>query len=71
MQVAQVKNNAALFAAFAFTGLTLPAGLTLSESKQTSLTTTVTSAVPMYDNPLLKVYLGLDSFTLAFMLVGV
>ena len=63
--ISELKSNAALFAAFAFGGLALPSTLTVSESKVTSVASSLSQVRPNYAIPLLKTYVVLDTFTLA------
>mmetsp|Transcript_33065 Transcript_33065/g.51181 ORF Transcript_33065/g.51181 Transcript_33065/m.51181 type:complete len:376 (-) Transcript_33065:144-1271(-) len=66
--VSELKANAALFAAFAFGALNLPPALTVSESKVTSVTTSVSVARPLPDSELLKAFVVLDAVTLCLMI---
>ena len=70
--MAELKANAALFAAFAFGSLNLPAPLIESTSKVVlSQGITVTTAKPISDSTLLQAFVLLDTATLCLMLVCV
>ena len=70
--IAELKANAALFSAFAFGSLNLPAPLIESTSKVIlSQGVTVTSAKPIPDSVLLEAFVLLDTATLCSMLVCV
>ena len=70
--MAELKANAALFSAFAFGSLNLPAPLIESTSKVIlSQGVTVTSAKPIPDSALLQAFVLLDTATLCLMLVCV
>lgn len=65
--VAELKANAALFAAFAYGGLSLPGILTLTESKVTSVTTSLSTTRPIPGNDLIQAFVVLDNVTLCLM----
>ena len=69
--VAELKGNAALFAAFAFGSLNLPSPLIISESKATSLGGGVTTSRPIPDSDLLQAFVTLDALTLCLMITCV
>ena len=69
--VAELKGNAALFAAFAFGSLNLPSPLIISESKATSLGGGVTTSRPLPDSDLLQAFVTLDALTLCLMITCV
>ena len=69
--VAELKGSASLFAAFAFGALNLPGTLTISESRVTSATSSVSTSRPVPDSDLLQAFVALDAATFAFMLVCV
>eukprot|EP00964_Phaeocystis_antarctica_P016860 scaffold9290_cov63-Phaeocystis_antarctica.AAC.5 len=70
--MAELKANAALFAAFAFGSLNLPAPLIESTSKVIlSQGITVTTAKPISESTLLQAFVLLDTATLCLMLVCV
>ena len=70
--MAELKANAALFAAFAFGSLNLPAPLIESTSRVVlSQGITVTTAKPISESTLLQAFVLLDTATLCLMLVCV
>lgn len=70
--MAELKANAALFSAFAFGSLNLPAPLLESTSKVVlSQGVTITTAKPISDSALLQAFVLLDTATLCLMLVCV
>ena len=70
--MAELKANAALFSAFAFGSLNLPAPLLESTSKVVlSQGVTITTAKPVSDSALLQAFVLLDTATLCLMLVCV
>ena len=69
--VAELKSNAALFAAFSFGALNLPGTLVISESRITSAASSVSTSRPVPDSDLLKAFVFLDATTLSCMLVCV
>jgi len=69
--VAELKGSASLFAAFAFGALNLPGALTISESRVTSATSSVSTSRPVPESDLLQAFVVLDAATFAFMLVCV
>ena len=70
--MAELKANAALFSAFAFGSLNLPAPLLESTSKVVlSQGVTFTTAKPVSDSALLQAFVLLDTATLCLMLVCV
>ncbi len=66
--VAELKANAALFAAFAYGSLNLPNTLTVSESKVTSVTTSLSISRPLPDSDLIRTFVVLDVCTLCLMI---
>lgn len=66
--VSELKSNAALFAAFAYGGLSIPSTLTLSESKVTSVTTSISTNRPLPGNDLIESFVVLDTVTLCLMI---
>ena len=69
--VAELRSNAALFAAFAFGALSLPNTLVVSESRVTSATSSLSTSRPVPDSDLLSAFVFLDAATLSCMLVCV
>ena len=69
--VSELKGSASLFAAFAFGALNLPGALTISESRVTSATSSVSTSRPVPESDLLQAFVVLDAATFAFMLVCV
>ena len=69
--VAELRSNAALFAAFAFGALSLPNTLVISESRVTSATSSLSTSRPVPDSDLLSAFVFLDAATLSCMLVCV
>ena len=69
--VAELKGNAALFAAFSFGALSLPGTLTVSESKATGLGTAISTSRPLPDSDLLTTFVLLDACTLCLMITCV
>ena len=67
--VAELRSNAALFAAFAFGALSLPNTLVISESRVTSATSSLSTSRPVPDSDLLSAFVFLDAATLSCMLV--
>ena len=66
--VSELKANAALFAAFAFGSLNLPNTLTVSESKVTSVTSSLSISRPIPDSDLIQAFVVLDVCTLCLMI---
>jgi len=66
--VSELKANAALFAAFAYGSLNLPPTLTVSESKVTSVTTSLSISRPLPDSDLIRAFVVLDVCTLCLMI---
>jgi len=66
--VSELKANAALFAAFAYGSLNLPPTLTVSESKVTSVTTSLSISRPLPDSDLIRTFVVLDVSTLCLMI---
>ena len=66
--VSELKANAALFAAFAYGSLNLPNTLTVSESKVTSVTTSISISRPLPDTDLVRIFVVLDVSTLCLMI---
>eukprot|EP00535_Pseudo-nitzschia_heimii_P013770 CAMPEP_0197200246 /NCGR_PEP_ID=MMETSP1423-20130617/34291_1 /TAXON_ID=476441 /ORGANISM="Pseudo-nitzschia heimii, Strain UNC1101" /LENGTH=493 /DNA_ID=CAMNT_0042654121 /DNA_START=183 /DNA_END=1665 /DNA_ORIENTATION=- len=66
--VSELKANAALFAAFAYGSLNLPNTLTVSESKVTSVTTSLSVSRPLPDSDLIRAFVVLDVSTLCLMI---
>ena len=66
--VSELKANAALFAAFAFGSLNLPNTLTVSESKVTSVTSSLSISRPIPDSDLIQAFVILDVCTLCLMI---
>jgi len=66
--VSELKANAALFAAFAFGSLNLPNTLTVSESKVTSVTTSLSISRPLPESDLIQTFVILDVSTLCLMI---
>jgi hypothetical protein len=66
--VSELKANAALFAAFAYGSLNLPSTLTVSESKVTSVTTSISISRPLPDSDLVRIFVVLDVCTLCLMI---
>jgi len=66
--VSELKSNAALFAAFAFGSLNLPSTLTVSESKVTSVTTSLSISRPLPESDLIRTFVVLDICTLCLMI---
>lgn len=66
--VSELKANAALFAAFAYGSLNLPSTLTVSESKVTSVTTSLSISRPLPDSDLIRTFVVLDVCTLCLMI---
>lgn len=66
--VSELKSTAALFAAFAYGSLNLPATLTVSESKVTTVTTSLSITRPIPESILLQSFVVLDAFTLCLMI---
>ena len=69
--VSELKANAALFAAFAYGGLSIPGTLTISESKVTSVTTSLSTTRPIPSNPLIQTFVVFDAITLCLMIACV
>eukprot|EP00536_Pseudo-nitzschia_multiseries_P015711 jgi/Psemu1/292162/fgenesh1_pg.937_\ len=69
--VSELKSNAALFAAFAYGSLNLPGTLTVSESKVTSVTTSLSISRPLPDSDLIRTFVVLDVCTLCLMITCV
>jgi len=66
--LSELKSNAALFAAFAYGSLNLPGTLTVSESKVTSVTTSLSISRPLPDSDLIRTFVVLDICTLCLMI---
>jgi len=66
--VSELKANAALFAAFAFGSLNLPNTLTVSESKVTSVTSSISISRPLPESDLVQAFVVLDACTLCLMI---
>ena len=66
--VSELKSNAALFAAFAYGSLNLPNTLTVSESKVTSVTTSLSISRPLPGSDLIRTFVILDICTLCLMI---
>jgi hypothetical protein len=66
--VSELKANAALFAAFAYGGLSIPSLLTVTESKVTSVTTSISTARPLPGSDLVHTFVILDTVTLCLMI---
>ena len=66
--VSELKANAALFAAFAYGSLNLPSTLTVSESKVTSVTTSLSISRPLPNSDLIRTFVVLDVCTLCLMI---
>lgn len=66
--VSELKANAALFAAFAYGSLNLPNTLTVSESKVTSVTTSLSISRPLPNSDLIRTFVVLDICTLCLMI---
>jgi hypothetical protein len=66
--VSELKANAALFAAFAYGGLSLPGILTVTESKVTSVTSSVSITRPLPSSDLVDAFVVLDTVTLCLMI---
>eukprot|EP00592_Proboscia_alata_P002435 CAMPEP_0194373748 /NCGR_PEP_ID=MMETSP0174-20130528/22203_1 /TAXON_ID=216777 /ORGANISM="Proboscia alata, Strain PI-D3" /LENGTH=464 /DNA_ID=CAMNT_0039153003 /DNA_START=142 /DNA_END=1536 /DNA_ORIENTATION=- len=66
--VSELKATAALFAAFAYGSLNLPPTLTVSESKVTTVTTSLSITRPIPESILLQSFVVLDAFTLCLMI---
>lgn len=69
--VSELKSNAALFAAFAYGGLSLPSLMTVTESKITSVTTSISTARPLPGSDLIQAFVILDTATLCLMIACV
>ena len=69
--ISELKSNAALFAAFAYGSLNLPPTLSVTESKITSVSTSLSIVRPLPESDLVKCFVAFDALTLCLMVLSV